>query len=235
MDGELYRGCTGRFATLLAAALALACSGGGGRTALPGVQPLEGKVILRRGGELQTDVERFLASRYVLIGSEGFEGSGMGEVANEARAAGKRAGAHLVTLYVAAPPEAVAALKPPVTIPEPGLGVRPGAVLAGVRPAGVLALFWARPTRPTGFGAYVYAEEDASVPDKGVRIAFVVRASPALVGGLQPGDRVVRVDGEAPMSAADFLARVEAARGELPVLEVVRDGESQKFEIDVAP
>lgn len=211
------------------------CAGGEAKTRTVGVQPLAGNVILRRGADLQGDVERFLTGQYVLIGSAGFPVASFAEAVKPARDEGKRVGAHLATIYENVSGEALSALRHPLTIAEPSLGTRAADVLSAVQPAPVTALFWARPERVSGFGAYVYAADGPLAPG-GVRLAFVVRRSPALLAGLQPGDLVTAINGEpVPPDPEAFLSTVAALRGQFPVFDVLRDGTPQQFVVDVAP
>jgi hypothetical protein len=220
--------------------LANACGGGSGPIT-PGVQPLAGKVIAKRGGRLQTDVERLLTGGYTPIGSHSYSAETFAAGATVGRKAGRAAGAHLVTLYEGLDPDELQTLRYPVTLSERGLSVTPGQVLKGLQQAPMLALFWARPDRSSAFGAYVFEDAAMEHPpghpeEAGLRIAFIVRRSPALMGGLQQGDLVTAMDGE-PLSggAEEFLARLAASRGNLPTFRFFRDGEFQTAEVDVSP
>jgi regulator of sigma E protease len=62
-------------------------------------------------------------------------------------------------------------------------------------------------------------------------VASVVEDSPALQIGLQPGDRVVAVDGEQVTSASDIPERITGSDGRAIVVTVLRDGE----EVELGP
>jgi len=81
-------------------------------------------------------------------------------------------------------------------------------------------------SRPPSLGISVdVAADPLSAPD-GLVVASVRPGSNGQRMGLQPGDRIVAIDGEAVATADDFRLRFEAKRiGEAVALTVVRDEE----------
>ena len=205
------------------------------------MQPLAGKVIVKRGGKLQQDVERLLTGGYTPIGSHAYSAESFAAAADVGRDSGRAAGAHLVTLYEGLDGSEVGALRFPVTLSERGLSITPAEVLRRVQASPMVALFWARPARSSAFGAYFYEDATPESPhgmpaEKGLRVVFIVRRSPALLGGLQPGDLVLGIDGQpVAATASGLIDQVAATRGNLPEFRFFRDGEVQTTEVDVSP
>ena len=59
--------------------------------------------------------------------------------------------------------------------------------------------------------------------------------TPAAEAGLEAGDVVTAVDGDAVSSPADLQTAIDAKRpGDAVTLNVVRDGESRRVEVELA-
>jgi S1-C subfamily serine protease len=68
--------------------------------------------------------------------------------------------------------------------------------------------------------------------EKGVLVVRVMDKSPAEKAGMQQGDVIQTINGEAMKSAADVQARVEASKiGESLQLGILRNGQPQKIEV----
>ena len=218
------------------------CSNTSREVTIPGVQASLGKVIVKRGGPLQLDVERLIVGGYTPIGSTTYSASTFAAAANVGRESGLNIGAHLVTIYDGMKAQELSDLRYPITLTPRGLNVTPSQVLRRIKHGEKIAIFWAKPTRSPPFGAYVF--EDAileSVPEelgvnKGLRIAFIVRRSPALFGGLQAGDIIVDINGQ-PLTGGpeQFLTQVGALRDQFPLFHYYREGEIHEAEVDISP
>jgi len=67
---------------------------------------------------------------------------------------------------------------------------------------------------------------------RGVLVSDVAEASPAAAAGLEPGDVIVRLEGEPVTSSGDLRNRIAAAGSAREVaLEVLRDGEPRRIEV----
>ncbi len=81
--------------------------------------------------------------------------------------------------------------------------------------------------------ACLYATQGAPVRDKvhGVAIGEVVASSPAEQAGLRTGDRIQAIDAEELRDFGDLVRAVEGSGGRLLVLEILRDGETQRVQV----
>lgn len=212
------------------------------KVTVPGVQASLGKVIVKRGGPLQRDVERLIVGGYTPIGSRTYRASSFAGAASMGRDFGLSVGAHLVTIYDGMNAEELRKLRYPATLSSRGLSVTPSQVLRKIQHGEKIAIFWAKPARSQAFGAYVFEDSVLEpVPGglgggKGLRIAFVARRSPALFGGLQAGDLIVDINSQ-PLSGGveHFLSKVAATRDQFPLFRYYREGEVHEAEVDVSP